>query len=61
MPSSWDNHAPFVISSSFDDPNVDGLKRGKPKVIVQFKIVCVQLDVLTVVTEEYCLLGCNAI
>jgi hypothetical protein len=49
MPSSWDNHAPFVISSSFDDPNVDGhLKTGKPKVIIQFIITCVQLDVKAV-------------
>lgn len=53
MPSSWDNHAPFVSSSSFDDPNVDGLLgTGKPKVIIPFIIVCVQMDVLTVVTMK---------
>jgi hypothetical protein len=51
MPSSWENHAPFVISSSFDDPNVDGhLKTGKPKVIIHFVIACLQLDVKAMVT-----------
>jgi hypothetical protein len=39
MPSSWDNHAPFVIASSFDDLNVDGhLKAGNHKVNIQFMI-----------------------
>jgi hypothetical protein len=40
MPSSLDNHAPFVISSSFDDPNADGHpKTRKPEVIIWFIIV----------------------
>jgi hypothetical protein len=37
MPSSLDNHAPFVISSPFGDPNADGHpKPRKPEVIVCF-------------------------
>jgi hypothetical protein len=40
MPGSWDNHAPFVILSSSDDPDADILlKPRKNKVIMQFIIV----------------------
>jgi hypothetical protein len=40
MPSSLDNHAPFVISSPFDDPNAVGHpKPRKPEVIIWFIIV----------------------